>query len=182
MCTCVQITITPLSTGIEEIISVDLVIIEGTNTFPFTAGGQDYYIIWDGEMWTLWADIVDGDDIYIGSNTNPDCPIYDWTLNLEESTHYFTSFSTAECTVSLSQVERCYRLLVWQKQCKFSKEVLTYLQQLQFGMACCDALEELKNKRRALQILNCYDTRDIPNNTMEYNSISYDTIKYLLNL
>ena len=82
----------------------------------------------------------------------------------------------------MAEIDRCYHLLVWQKQCQFGKEVLKYLQQLQFGMACCDALEELKNKRRALQILNCYDTRDIPNNTTEYNNITYDDIQYLLNL
>lgn len=182
MCNCLQITITPVSTGIQQVISVDAVIVEGTTSFPFNAGGQDYYIIWDGEMWTFWASIVDGEDIFIGSNTNLDCPIGEWSLNPEESTHYFTYFETTECVDSMAEIDKCYHLLVWQKQCKFGKEVLQYLQQLQFGMACCDALEELKNKRRALQILNCYDTRDIPNNTTEYNNITYDDIQYLLNL
>jgi hypothetical protein len=78
--------------------------------------------------------------------------------------------------------QNCFKLLVWQKQCEFAKCVLNYLQQLQLGMMdCCELFEDLKNKRRVLRILNCYDVRDIPNDTMDYNSISYSEIKKLLN-
>jgi len=49
-----------------------------------------------------------------------------------------------------------------------------------FGNADCEALENLKLKRRVLKILNCYDSRDIINNTMDYNNISYTKIKKLL--
>lgn len=179
MCTCLQITITPGSTGIEEIIEVDSTIVEGATTFTFTAGGQEYYIIWDGEVWLFFA--VEGDlDILIGSNSNVDCPIGEWTLDPDVASHYFTSFGTATCD-TLTEAENCFKLIVWQKQCNFAKEVLNYIRLIQFGGTCCDALEELKNKRRALLILNCYDTRDIPGDTTEYNTLTYSQIKELLN-
>jgi hypothetical protein len=79
------------------------------------------------------------------------------------------------------EAQACYDAIVWDKQCSFAQATLKYLQKLEFGMACCDDLEHLKNKRRVLLILNCYDTRDILDNTTEYNTLTYDTIKDLLN-
>lgn len=90
--------------------------------------------------------------------------------------------SCPETYETQAEVTLCYKKLVWAKQCKYAKQVMSYLQKLQFGMACCDELEHLKNERRALLILNCYDTRDILPNTTEYNALSYQTIKDLLNL
>jgi hypothetical protein len=87
-------------------------------------------------------------------------------------------------TISESNRENkaCFDILVWNKQCEFAQCVFKYLQALQFGAAtCCEQLDELKNKRRALEILNCYDTRDIANNTTDYNSLTYNQIKKLLN-
>ena len=80
-----------------------------------------------------------------------------------------------------TEAQECYPILVWDKQCEFAKATLKYLQQMQFGIFCCESLDKLKNKRRALEILNCYDTRDIPNNTTEYNTLTYQQIKNLLN-
>jgi hypothetical protein len=74
----------------------------------------------------------------------------------------------------------CFDKLVWSKQCDFSQTALSYSKKLELGTVCCDDLENLKNHRRALLILNCYDTRDIPNNTTEYNSLTYSQIKELL--
>lgn len=95
----------------------------------------------------------------------------------------------------------CFNKLIWQKQCEYSQKVLSYLKKLQFGNTCCEELEELKNYRRVLLILNCYDTRDISSttrdipsnardisyntinissNTTDYNTISYIEIKKLL--
>jgi hypothetical protein len=45
----------------------------------------------------------------------------------------------------------------------------------------CHALEQLKNKKRVLKILNCYDIRDIVNDTTDYNIFTYQEIKNLLN-
>lgn len=178
MCTCLQVNVTPVSTGIAETIQVDGVMVEGFNTYTFTAGGQQYIILWDGEMWSLFAVVV-GDDIFVGSNSNIDCPNGEWTLNPTEGPHYFNAFSTSECD-TLSEESNCFKLIVWQKQCEFGKEVAKYLRLLQFGSTCCSELEELKNKRRALLILNCYDTRDIPGNTTEYNALTYSQIQDLL--
>jgi hypothetical protein len=74
----------------------------------------------------------------------------------------------------------CFNKLIWQRQCEYSKKVLSYLKKLQFGNTCCEELEELKDYRRTLLIINCYDTRDIPENTTDYNTISYIEIKRLL--
>jgi hypothetical protein len=80
-----------------------------------------------------------------------------------------------------TSIENNFNTCVLDKQCEFAKCVSKYLQMLQFGTTCCDDLEDLKNKKRILEILNCYDTRDIENNTMDYNSISYSKIKNFLN-
>lgn len=179
MCSCIQITVTPTSTGVEETIQVDGVLVEGFYTYTFTITERDYTILWDGEQWSLFVNI-DGHDTFLGSNTNVDCPSGTWTLDPDLGPYYFESFATAECD-TLTEVENCFKLIVWQKQCNFAKEVLNYINAIQFGSFCCDTLEELKNKRRALLILNCYDTRDIANDTTEYNVLTYNEIKKLLN-
>ena len=50
-----------------------------------------------------------------------------------------------------------------------------------FGYLKTDALECLKNEKRSLEILNCYDTRDIAGDTVLYNTLTYSQIKKLLN-
>lgn len=78
--------------------------------------------------------------------------------------------------------KECFDILVWNKQCEFAQAVLAYLKQLEFGgAACCEEFENLKNQRRALEILNCYDTRDIADDTTNYNFLTYHQIKNLLN-
>lgn len=76
--------------------------------------------------------------------------------------------------------EECYNILVWDKQCEFGKNVHHYLLKLKFGIQTCEELECLKNQRRALKILNCYDTRDLGSIIPEYNALPYSTIKKLL--
>jgi hypothetical protein len=80
-----------------------------------------------------------------------------------------------------TSIENNFNTCVLDKQCEFAKCVLKYLQMLQFGATCCDDLENLKNKKRILEILNCYDSRDIENDTMDYNTIKYSKIKNFLN-
>lgn len=79
------------------------------------------------------------------------------------------------------EIQACYDKIVWSKQCDFAQSVLAYTKKLEFGMVSCDDLVHLKNKRRVLKILNCYNTQDILDNTTLYNTLSYDTIKDLLN-
>jgi hypothetical protein len=87
-----------------------------------------------------------------------------------------------ELTEDVDPDVACFIKLVWEKQCEFAKCVQSYLTNMQFGSFNCEALEILKNKRRALEILNCYDVRDIPNNTTDYNVLTYTQIKKLLNI
>jgi hypothetical protein len=77
--------------------------------------------------------------------------------------------------------QECFDILVWNKQCEFAQCVLKYLRSLQFGSFSCEALDKLKNQKRALEILNCYDTRDIEFNSTTYNTLTYSQIKKLLN-
>jgi hypothetical protein len=77
--------------------------------------------------------------------------------------------------------QECFDILVWNKQCEFGQCVLNYTKLLKFGIVPCDMLDNLKNKKRVLEILNCYDTRDIQYNTTDYNVLPYSTIKKLLN-
>jgi hypothetical protein len=86
-----------------------------------------------------------------------------------------------EITEDVDADVACFIKLVWEKQCEFAQCVQSYLSNMQFGSFDCEALEMLKNKRRALEILNCYDVRDIPNNTTDYNVLTYTQIKKLLN-
>jgi hypothetical protein len=86
-----------------------------------------------------------------------------------------------EITEDINPDILCFFKLVWQEQCDFAQCVYNYVQLLQFGAAPCDALDELMNKRRVLEILNCYDVRDIPDNTTDYNILTYAQIKKLLN-
>jgi hypothetical protein len=180
MCQCLEIIATPTSTGVQETVDVNGVLVEGFYTYNFTIGGDNFTIYWDGEQWSLFA-VVDGDDIFVGSNNNIDCPTGTWNLSPSEGAHYFAGgFATAECTGPTQEEIDCFNALVWQKQCEYSKEVLKYLQALEFGFACCDALEDLKNERRVLLILNCYDTRDLGAIVPKYNTLTYSQIKNLL--
>lgn len=79
------------------------------------------------------------------------------------------------------QIE-CYKKAVWSKQCQYSALVDEYRQAVIFGSVCCDMLENLKQQRRILHILNCYDTRDIFNDTTLYNNLTYTQIQQLLTL
>jgi hypothetical protein len=49
------------------------------------------------------------------------------------------------------------------------------------GAYCEKQLEHLKTFRRALKLLEAYDTRDISGNTTDYNVIPYTTIQQILN-
>lgn len=91
----------------------------------------------------------------------------------------FITFKDSELTTDEKNKE-CFDKLVWNKQCTFGKDVLNFVNEVSFGYLKTDAVECLKNRKRALEILNGYDTRDIENDTTDYNTITYTTIKKLL--
>lgn len=114
--------------------------------------------------------------IILDNNNNYVIPIF----NIEESNTGVICLDFPTPPTEEEEFIECYKKIVWSKQCKYSSEVLEYSQSLTYGTVCCNMLENLKQKRRILQILNCYDPRDILNNTMDYNTISYDIIKQLI--
>jgi hypothetical protein len=91
----------------------------------------------------------------------------------------FVTFGDSELTPDEKNKE-CFDKLVWDKQCTFAKDVLKFVNQISFGYFKPEALECLKNEKRALEILNAYDTRDIENETTNYNVFTYKQIKKLL--
>lgn len=150
-----------------------------------------FIIRWDniGEHWVLGkttAPYLDFNFIaLLGYNTPTDCPVdptdaFGWIVIGGELSAFNTSLGNPLPNEPTPEQE-CYPILVWNKQCEFAQATLNYLQKMQFGIFCCESLDKLKNKRRALEILNCYDVRDIPNNTTDYNTLTYQQIKNLLN-
>lgn len=76
--------------------------------------------------------------------------------------------------------ELCYKLIVWNLQCRYSTLVNNYLLNMQYGGICEGQFERLIMYRRLLKILNRYDVRDIVSNTTEYNAITYNEIKEII--
>lgn len=143
---------------------------------PFADPGTGYYTIGSlvfGIGATIYSEPGPGRDFYgiVIIDSNGD-------ILLPGTNTGYICFSEP---VPVNETEECFNILVWNKQCEFAQCVLKYIQALKFGNVSCEALENLKNQHRALEILNCYDTRDIPNNTTDYNTLSYSQIKKLLN-
>lgn len=116
--------------------------------------------------------------IVMDSNNNYVLPV-----NTEESYNQGTICLayTVPPTEEEIQIE-CYKKAVWSKQCQYSALVQQFQQAMVFGTVCCDMLENLKQKRRILNILNSYDVRDIFTNTNIYNNFTYTQIQQLLTL
>lgn len=147
--------------------------------------GTDITLSWNLlGYWEIGYNSGEFYSIAILNYTPTDCPVnpsepFSWLVGDQSWSEINTELG--EPIVVLTEAQECYPILVWDKQCEFAQATLKYLQQMQFGIFCCESLDKLKNKRRALEILNCYDTRDIPNNTTEYNTLTYQQIKNLLN-
>lgn len=74
----------------------------------------------------------------------------------------------------------CYKLKVWSLQCKFSTLAEKYMNNMLLGISCPEQLDYLKTFRRSLALLNRYDTRDVVEQTTDYNVILYATIINIL--
>lgn len=184
-------------------------IISGYNYYTFTVniGGDDDPELVDVIMYydnSLGSWVVKGNtaidtpyfnETFASFDTDGEiipCPESDdWKL-ADRSTEFST---TLDCSSPIAPPQsnpaplpdpndpnECYDILVWSKQCEFAKCVFKYVQKLQYGtINTCEELDTLINKKRALEILNCYDSRDIEGNTTDYNFITYSEIKKLLN-
>lgn len=162
-------------------------------TWVNVSSGHTLKILWNPieNRWEVWK--LDVPDVFLGYlNETGDCPgvsnsPIDWIITTEGSSEGLVSFTSIlsncpdEENINSQEIVDCFPILVWDKQCEFSKCVLNYLQKLQFGIFDCKDLELLKSKKRILEILNCYDPRDIYNETTTYNSLEYKEIKKLLN-
>ena len=153
--------------------------------------GVDFILRWDitNNRWELGIPNLPYSEFelqaYLAYDTFIDCPLnpafpFNWEVVSGELVDFNTSLGDP-LPSGLTPEQECYPILVWDKQCEFAQATLKYLQKMQFGIFCCESLDKLKNKRRALEILNCYDVRDIPYNTTDYNTLTYQQIKNLLN-
>lgn len=144
--------------------------------YSFDIGEDTYYIFFNNNQnnWVV-GPVVSNDISSFSQNTsNSLCP-----FGYYSTTFLFIKFWVKGYDCG-NQTEEDFCEKLHNKQCEFATKTLKYLKSLQFGNTCCEELEELKNNKRILKILNCYDTRDIPANTTEYNTIPYIQIKRLL--
>ena len=78
--------------------------------------------------------------------------------------------------------EVCFKLAVWSMQCKFANLVKNYFSHLSYGIKSECNLNSLLTFKRALEVLNKYNPRDIENNTTDYNVITYSKILDMLQI
>jgi hypothetical protein len=150
--------------------------------------GYDLFLAWNNIdlRWEIGSGPLETMTVFSYSDFgDTDCPVAGareaWIGILKLMTNITTELGP-RITEPLTEEQICYPILVWNKQCEFAQCVLKYLRNLQFGAAtCCEELDYLKEQRRILEIINCYDTRDIPDNTVNYNFLTYNQIKKLLN-
>jgi hypothetical protein len=147
--------------------------------------GYDLFLVWSivDLRWEIGPGGLETLSVFTYSDFgDTDCPVgTPWVGAIKTVSEVVTELGPI-LPEPLTEEQICFPILVWNKQCEFAQCVLEYLQILQFsGTAPCEKFDKLKNQRRALEILNCYDVRDIPDNTTNYNFLTYSTIKKLLN-
>jgi len=170
----------PIEINVEADIQVDSegnhLIYNGYPYYIFYVETDAYYIFFNSvtNTWVV-STILAEDIIFITQNTSTGLCPFGYYIN----TGTFLRFWVRGYDCG-DQIEEDFCKKVHKKQCEFATKTLNYLKHLQFGNTCCEELDNLKNDRRILEILNCYDTRDIPSNTTDYNTIPYIQIKRLL--
>jgi len=79
-------------------------------------------------------------------------------------------------------VDICFKTVLWKLQQKYGTLVYNYMLALQYGTICEGQYENLKNFMRLLKLVNRYDIRDIPNDTILYNKITYTEAKKVVTI
>lgn len=74
---------------------------------------------------------------------------------------------------------QCFEQMLKEKNKKFTNDLADYTRKLNYGSRCCEELDRLTNEKRVLDILNCYDTRDIYNCTEQDYKLSEENRRYL---
>jgi hypothetical protein len=149
-------------------------IYNGYPYYTFVIDSTTYYLFYLNGQWVVKLALSISSPTFNFVESTNECPFGYYSVGF-----YFTRFWVRGYNCG-DQVEKDFCEKVHEKQCEFATKTLNYLKHLQFGNTCCEELDNLKNDRRILEILNCYDTRDIPSNTTDYNTIPYIQIKRLL--
>lgn len=157
--------------------STNPLIYNGYPYYSFNIEGDIYYIIFSTitNSWVVSTTPNEESTIILLNSSSSLCPYGYYNTDAQNFLRFWVR--GYDCG---DQVEKDFCEKLHNKQCEFATKTLKYLKHLQFGNTCCDELDALKNDKRVLEILNCYDTRDIPANTTEYNTIPYVQIKRLL--
>jgi hypothetical protein len=152
--------------------------LDGSFTTPYTVAALVYKDDSNNTMYTENG----------GNRTLIGCLLIDFNNNLLKFFDYddFPVINTGSICLlvpdNVEDVEKIedFKCRVWKLQCKFASCVSKYLTNLEYGINKYNTLEDLKDQKRLLEILNCYDTRDILEDTTDYNNIEYSEIKKLL--
>lgn len=157
--------------------STNSLIYNGYPYYSFNIEGVIYYIIFSTitNSWVVSTTPNEESTIILLNSSSSLCPYGYYNTDAQNFLRFWVR--GYDCG---DQVEKDFCEKLHNKQCEFATKTLKYLKSLQFGNTCCENLDNLKNDKRVLEILNCYDTRDIPANTTEYNTIPYIQIKRLL--
>lgn len=73
----------------------------------------------------------------------------------------------------------CFTNQVQEKIQEFTTDVSNFVKRLNYGSFCCKELNQLILDKKALQLLTCYDTRDIYNCTEQDYELSEENRRYL---
>jgi hypothetical protein len=174
-------------TGFEEIEIIadiatneagDHLIYNGYPYYIFYIDTADYFIFHVGNQWVVKNVLSVSAPTITFIVSDNQCPFGYYLVDEEKEVSNRFWVKGYNCG---DEVEKDFCDKVHAKQCEFATKTLIYLKHLQFGNTCCEELDALKNDKRVLEILNCYDTRDIPTNTTNYNILPYIQIKKLLN-
>lgn len=152
----------------------DHLIYNGYPYYIFFIGDEDYFLFYLNGEWVVKSALSISAPTITSMESTNECPFGYYLVDDVVTRFWVRGYNCGD------QVEKDFCEKVHEKQCEFATKTLKYLKHLQFGNTCCDELEALKNDKRVLEILNCYDTRDIPSNTTDYNTIPYIQIKRLL--
>jgi len=92
----------------------------------------------------------------------------------------FNYIDISAYTAYTTDSEVCFKLKVWDLQCKYSCLVEKYNSHLIYGVATQEMLDKLSIFRHGLIVLNSYNPRDIDADTVLYNAITYTCIQSIL--
>jgi hypothetical protein len=149
-------------------------IYNGYPYYIFYIGEEDYFLFYLDGQWVVKSVLSISAPLFTSMESTSECPFGYYLVNRDFLRFWVRGYDCG------NQTEEDFCNKVHEKQCEFATKTLKYLKHLQFGNTCCEELDALKNDKRILEILNCYDTRDIPANTTNYNTIPYIQIKRLL--